>query len=968
MKKLIIPFLALLFYSNYAENQTLGGYLINDFLVSAVHPNGCNPAYVTGLPDDSIWVNFNNNDIMTGNFGMQWVNRPGDDLLLETGYNRSNYHVRLHLTNGLYSVMHNVLEEDWIQMTDTLWNFVQWSCERGSSNLMHYILPLDFQSDFGLTSLDTVTGIEIEFLFSIGAPDLAGVYIIQQLPCDTVHLGNDTSICNGESLLLKATKPNSTYLWQDHSTSSTYPVTQPGTYWVRVTEPWCISSDTIVVSGIPEPTVTNSQLSDTICTGESTNIAPTSNATGAVFTWTASLTFGNVTGFVADTGLVINQVLINHLSSPGIVTYQITPHDGNCTGSPVLFPVTVTAGNPVTVTISASINNICSGTWVTYTANPVNPGTNPVYQWYVNGIPVGTNSPVYSFTPNNGDLVSCTLTSSATCIANNPASSNTIFMTVNPLLPVSVSISGSSNPVCSGTPVTFTAMPTNGGNSPSYQWKVNGSGAGMNSSTFSYSPAQGDIVTCTLTSSENCTSNNPATGNPVTMTVNPLLPVGVSIAASSNPFCVGKSVTFTVTPVNGGAGPSYQWKVNGSNAGINSSTYSYNPVSGDIVTCTLISNESCTSGNPASSNALTMIGTVGLPAGISITASPNPFCPGSTVTCTATPVNGGVTPSYQWILNGVNTGTNSPVYSFNPIANDSIRCVMTSNLSCVSNNPAGSNKTILSEKVAPVVIFTTCFDTITTLNAKPFKLKGGIPLGGTYSGPGVNSSTGVFTPSTAGMGLKTITYSYTNVSLCSTSKNEAIRVQSTPSFTCGDNLTDIRDNKVYPTVQIGSQCWMARNLNYGTMVYSSQLQGDDCISEKFCYNDLSSNCSLYGGLYRWDELMQYDDSPAIQGLCPPGWHIPTEGEFSILFNFYSGNSVAGKPLQDMNIAGFRALTSGVFYQNTNWSFIDFATLIWSSTSWGTARALSHGMNDYNHSVSLYPSSRANAFPVRCLRD
>lgn len=264
--------------------------------------------------------------------------------------------------------------------------------------------------------------------------------------------------------------------------------------------------------------------------------------------------------------------------------------------------------------------------------------------------------------------------------------------------------------------------------------------------------------------------------------------------------------------------------------------------------------------------------------------------------------------------------------------------------------------------------FTSCFDTITTLNAKPIKLKGGIPLNGTYSGPGVNSTTGVFTPSMAGIGLKTITYSYTNVSLCSASKNKTILVLSTPSFTCGNNLTDIRDNKVYPTVQIGLQCWMATNLNHGIIINSPQLQYDNCISEKYCYNNLNSNCSSYGGLFRWDELMQYDGSPANQGLCPPGWHIPTEGEWTTLFNFYSGSAFAGKPLQDSIIAGFRALTGGVFYMSMSWNFNGFATLFWSSTSWGATKALSHGMNTYNYSVSLYPSSRANAFPARCLKD
>ena len=114
--------------------------------------------------------------------------------------------------------------------------------------------------------------------------------------------------------------------------------------------------------------------------------------------------------------------------------------------------------------------------------------------------------------------------------------------------------------------------------------------------------------------------------------------------------------------------------------------------------------------------------------------------------------------------------------------------------------------------------------------------------------------------------------------------------------------------------------------------------------------------------------MNYDPTPGAQGLCPPGWHVPTEAEWTTLFNFYQGNGRAGRPLQDTLINGLKALANGVFYMNSSWSFEGFATLFWSSTSWSTTKAISHGMNTYNFSVSFYPASRANAFPVRCLRD
>ncbi|MFZ4522976.1 MAG: PKD domain-containing protein [Bacteroidales bacterium] len=173
--------------------------------------------------------------------------------------------------------------------------------------------------------------------------------------------------------------------------------------------------------------------------------------------------------------------------------------------------------------------------------------------------------------------------------------------------PVSLSITPSANSICPNTPVNFTAIPVNGGPVPAFQWKVNGVNAGTNSTAYSYVPTNNDVVSCVLTSNSLCTSGNPATSNSVTMIVNPIVPVSVSIAASVNPVDEGTPVTFTATAINGGATPAYQWKVNNINAGTNTDTYSYIPVNGDIITCILTSAEPCATGSPATSNAITMI-------------------------------------------------------------------------------------------------------------------------------------------------------------------------------------------------------------------------------------------------------------------------------------------------------------------------------------------------------------------------
>jgi len=411
---------------------------------------------------------------------------------------------------------------------------------------------------------------------------------------------------------------------------------------------------------------------------------------------------------------------VNAGSDSPVFTY--TPSDGdqiivncqssivNCvSGNPATsntITMSVTAALPVSVTIVASANPVCEGTPVTFTATPVNGGATPSYQWKVNGVNAGTNTPTYTFVPVNGDQVTCVLTSSLTCVTGNPATSNTIDMNVTPLLPVSVSIVASANQVCAGTLVTFTATPVNGGTTPAYQWKVNGVAVGTNTPTYTYVPVDGDLVTCELTSSLTCVTGNPATSNTIVMSVTAVLPVSVSIVASANPVCEGTPVTFTATPVNGGVTPSYQWKVNGVNAGTDNAVYTYTPANGDLVSCVLTSSLPCVSGNPATSNVITMTVDPKLPVSVSIVASANPVCIGTLVTFTATPVNGGPLPSYHWTVNGNTIDVDAPIYTYMPANGDQVVCVLTSSLTCVSGNPATSNTILMIVNPLPVPVIT----------------------------------------------------------------------------------------------------------------------------------------------------------------------------------------------------------------------------------------------------------------------
>src|ERR1041384_927807 len=117
------------------------------------------------------------------------------------------------------------------------------------------------------------------------------------------------------------------------------------------------------------------------------------------------------------------------------------------------------------------------------------------------------------------------------------------------------------------------------------------------------------------------------------------------------------------------------------------------------------------------------------------------------------------------------------------------------------------------------------------------------------------------------------------------------------TFTCGDTLVDTRDGKKYTTVLIGSQCWMKQNLNYGKTVssYSSTAthsdQFNNSIAEKYAPNGDSTKLPQYGALYEWDELMNYTTTAGGQGLCPNGWHVPTDTEWQTMITSAGGTMV-----------------------------------------------------------------------------
>ncbi|MCX6245029.1 MAG: gliding motility-associated C-terminal domain-containing protein [Bacteroidetes bacterium] len=471
----------------------------------------------------------------------------------------------------------------------------------------------------------------------------------------------------------------------------------------------CASVTVTVLQDLPVSVIiTASQ--NPVCPGTlvTYTAAPVNPGTAPVYQW-------KVNGVNAGTNsATFAYTPVNGDNVSVVLTSNETCTSGNPATSNTIV-MNVTSPLPVSVTISADPGDtVCAGTTVTYTATPVNGGTTPSYQWFLNGTVVGGNSPTWSNVPADGDVIYCKVTSDLSCAINNPATSNTVVISITSALPAGVSIAASpGDSVCAGTTVTYAATPVNGGVTPSYQWFLNGTSVGGNSPSFSNVPVNGDAVYCKITSSNSCASNNPATSNTITISIIATLPAGVNISANpGDTVCTGTTVNYTAIAVNGGSTPSYQWFLNGAPVGGNSPAWSNIPSNGDVINCQVTSSFSCATNNPATSGNITIVISSALPVSVGISANPgDTICAGTPVTFTATSVNGGSTPVYQWYLNGTPTGTNNKVFTTTPANGDAVYCRVTSSLSCATGNPA----------ISPVItiVYSSSLTATVTVTANP---------------------------------------------------------------------------------------------------------------------------------------------------------------------------------------------------------------------------------------------------------
>jgi len=222
------------------------------------------------------------------------------------------------------------------------------------------------------------------------------------------------------------------------------------------------------------------------------------------------------------------------------------------------------------------------------------------------------------------------------------------------------------------------------------------------------------------------------------------------------------------------------------------------------------------------------------------------------------------------------------------------------------------------------------------------------------------------------------------------------------AFTCGISTVDDADSNTYNTVVIAnggySECWMATNMNVGSMIASpGTMPSNDSAVEKWCNgangdaHTTSGDCATYGGLYTWAEAMGLStscvtatccsntDCSSNQGICPTGWHIPTDTEQHALDNAYDsgtcnasrttwGCDPAGTALKVGGSSGFEGILTGLRFTNGLFSGRGVYTYFWSSSEDSASTAWERNLNTSYSAVHRHANNKAYGFSVRCIKD
>jgi len=522
----------------------------------------------------------------------------------------------------------------------------------------------------------------------------------------------------------------------------------------------CKQTATVTVNALPTITGTLS-----VCAGLTTTLTG-SGTPATTGTWSSASTAAATVSGTNSTSGVVTAVA----AGSSVITYT------NSTGCKQTATVTVNALPTITGTLT-----VCAGLTTTLTGSGTAASTNP---WVsattsvatvdnagvVTGVAAGTS--VITYTNSNGCIKTATVTVTGTVTA-------------------SVAIATPSTSVCTGTSITFTATPTGGGTTPTYQWMLNNTAitSATNATYTTTTAADNDSYTVVMTSTAACASPATVTSNPIVITITTAETPAVTITASpGTTVCAGTGVTFTANPGGGGSAPTYKWYVNGALAGATNVTYlSSVLLDGDQVMVKMVSNSSCATTPNASSNVLTMSITAAATPSVAAAADNTTICPGATITFTATPTQGGTTPTYQWKKNGtaISGETNSTYVTTGAANNDVYTVDMKSNAACAPTAAVTSNPVTITVTPVPTISVSITADNATICANNP------VNYATTVTGSGA-------TPAP--------TYEWFITSSATVGSGTSQGAASTTATTFGTSALTATNNKVYVQVVSNAAC------------------------------------------------------------------------------------------------------------------------------------------------------------------
>ncbi len=517
-------------------------------------------------------------------------------------------------------------------------------CEAGTTILSNGIAGGTWTSgNPSLAIIDAITGVvtgvvagtvSISYTIPTGCFNTR-IVTVNPLPAP---ITGTTVICQGRTSTL-STSPAGGF-WNSGATavatviSATGAVTgiTAGTAEITYTLPTgCLAARVVTINPGPSPIVGNPNIclgstatfSDTVLGGVWSSTTPTVATVG---------TSGVVTGFTLGTSTISYTLPVTGCYSSVVVTVQPLPNVYTVVGGGTYCA----GGTGVTVGLSMSEPG------VTYSL---------VYGSSTTAFVSGTGSPISFGLHTAAGVYTVQATNAITACSRNMAGSATIV--IQPLLTPSVGISTApSDTLCAGESVLLTPTPVLGGTAPVYNWSVNGTYVATGA-TYTFVPANGDVVRVGMTSNAACLLTDTAVGARTLSVFVPAMPVVTTIVSPSDTSCEFSPVNFTATPVNGGPTPVYSWLVDGIVSG-SGPVFSYAPSDADVVVCKLYSNYRCRLADSVLSAPINMtVLPIPSPA-VTITSSPSlALVPGQSFTLTATATDAGAAPVYQWLKNGV---------------------------------------------------------------------------------------------------------------------------------------------------------------------------------------------------------------------------------------------------------------------------------------------------------------------------